>query len=183
MRTPVPASALTVDGKPGIKVSYSKLDMTQHQQPEAMKPAGHAHRADARCRGSSIAPGSRQRAARWLFAMRATLTAPETGDYNLGLKASGFFRMQLDGKSVTSAYRAAIPTMPSWARVHLEAGKPAALRGGVHARRKRKARRAGWSGRRSISGRSRRPSKRPRTPTSSSPFSASPASSKAKRCR
>ena len=33
-----------------------------------------------------------------------SLTAPETGDYNLGLKASGFFRMQLDGKNVTSSY-------------------------------------------------------------------------------
>ena len=35
---PVPASALTVDGKPGIKVSYSKLDMTNVNNPEATKP-------------------------------------------------------------------------------------------------------------------------------------------------
>ena len=33
-----------------------------------------------------------------------SITAPETGDYNLGMKASGFFRVQLDGKSVTSSY-------------------------------------------------------------------------------
>ena len=35
---PVPASALTVDGKPGIKVSFSKLDMSNINNPEAMKP-------------------------------------------------------------------------------------------------------------------------------------------------
>ena len=33
-----------------------------------------------------------------------SITAPETGDYNLGMKASGFFRVQVDGKSVTSSY-------------------------------------------------------------------------------
>ena len=32
------------------------------------------------------------------------LTASETGDYNLGLVANGFFRVRLDGKDVTSAY-------------------------------------------------------------------------------
>ena len=35
---PVPASALTVDGKPGIRVSYSKLDITDINHPEVMKP-------------------------------------------------------------------------------------------------------------------------------------------------
>jgi beta-glucosidase len=54
------------------------------------------------------------------------LTAPETGDYNLGLKASGFFRIQLDGKSVTSSY-GGDPNEAKLGRVLLEAGKPAAL--------------------------------------------------------
>ena len=40
---PVPASALTVDGKPGIKVSFSKLDMSNMNNPEAMKPVADAH--------------------------------------------------------------------------------------------------------------------------------------------
>jgi beta-glucosidase len=34
----------------------------------------------------------------------ASLTPPATGDYNLGLKADGFFRIRLDGKDVTSAW-------------------------------------------------------------------------------
>jgi len=55
----------------------------------------------------------------------ATLTAPETGDYNLGMESSGFFRMQLDGKNVTNAFGAEKET--KLGRVHLEAGKPASL--------------------------------------------------------
>ena len=54
------------------------------------------------------------------------LTAPETGDYNLGLKANGFFRIRLDGKNVTSSY-GGDPNEAKLGRVHLEAGKPAGL--------------------------------------------------------
>jgi hypothetical protein len=39
---------------------------------------------------------------------------PETGDYNLGMKANGFFRMRLDGKNVTSSYTGD-GKKPSWA--------------------------------------------------------------------
>ena len=99
-----PPRLLTADGKPGIKVSYSKLDMSNINNPEAPKPVADAHRIYHRCWTLSH---SRPRLAsvqplviRW----EGTLTAPETGDYNLGLKASGFFRMQLDGKNVTSSY-------------------------------------------------------------------------------
>ena len=55
------------------------------------------------------------------------ITAPETGDYNLGLKASGFFRVQLNGKGVASAFDGN-PNEAKLGRVHLEAGKPADLR-------------------------------------------------------
>jgi beta-glucosidase len=55
------------------------------------------------------------------------LTAPETGDYNLGLKANGFFRVQLDGKNVTSSF-GGDPSQAKMGRVHLEAGKAAELR-------------------------------------------------------
>jgi len=54
-----------------------------------------------------------------------SLTAPETGDYNLGMQASGFFRLTLDGKDITSAFDADNDT--KLGRVHLEAGKPAEL--------------------------------------------------------
>ena len=122
---PVPASALTVDGKPGIKVSYSKLDMTNINNPEAMKPLAQRTEptldASAQPLPTEVA-NVRPLAIRW----EGELTAPETGDYNLGLKASGFFRIQLDGKSVTSSY-GGDPNEAKLGRVHLEAGKPAAL--------------------------------------------------------
>jgi beta-glucosidase len=56
----------------------------------------------------------------------ATLTAPEAGDYNLGMEAAGFFSLSLDGKSVASGFEpggAAVKT----GRVHLEKGKTYAL--------------------------------------------------------
>ena len=61
-----------------------------------------------------------------LIRWEGTLTAPETGDYNLGLVSNGFFRMTLDGKEVTMNY------LPGGAeaklgRVHLEQGKGYAL--------------------------------------------------------
>ena len=123
---PVPAAALTFDGKPGLKASYSKLDTSDINHPEAMKPlvertestlsvAAHPLPAEV----SDIRPLS----VRW----EGEITAPETGDYNLGLKANGFFRIQLNGKGVASAF-SSNSSEAELGRVHLEAGKPAELR-------------------------------------------------------
>ena len=92
---PVPASALTFDGKPGIKVSYSRLDMSDINHPEAMKPLAQRVEptvdASAQPLPAEVA-NVRPLVIRW----EGEITAPETGDYNLGLKANGFFRMQLE---------------------------------------------------------------------------------------
>jgi beta-glucosidase len=122
---PVPASALTVGGKPGINVSYSRLDMTDINNPEAMKPLAQRMEPTLDASAQPLPPevaNVRPLAIRW----EGELTAPETGDYNLGLKANGFFRVQLDGKSVTSSY-GGDPNEAKLGRVLLEAGKPAAL--------------------------------------------------------
>jgi beta-glucosidase len=122
---PVPASALSVDGKPGIKVSFSKLDMSNINTPEAMKPV--ASRIDPTLdAGAKPLPPETAKIQPLVMRYEGTLTAQETGDYALGLKASGFFRMQVDGKNVTSAYDAD-PSEPKLGQVHLEAGKPAKL--------------------------------------------------------
>jgi len=123
--TPVPASALSVDGKPGIKVSFSKLDMSNINNPEAMKPV--ATRVDPTLdAGAKPLPPEAANLKPLVMRYEGTLTALETGDYALGLKASGFFRMQVEGKNVTSAYDAD-PSAPKLGQVHLEAGKPAKL--------------------------------------------------------
>ena len=123
---PVPASAFSTDGKPGVKTSYAKFDMAQ-MNPSATPPTPLATRVEPTL-DISAAPlplevaGVRPLAVRW----EAMLTAPETADYNLGLLANGFFRIQLDGKDVTSAWDAD-GQEAKLGRVHLEAGKPAKL--------------------------------------------------------
>ena len=122
---PVPNTALTTDGKPGVKATYTKLDMTNINHPEQMKVL--AKRVEA-----TINPGAQplpsETAGIQPLAIRWTgmLTTKEAGDYNLGLKSNGYFRMQLDGKNVTSSY-GGDPNEAKLGRVHLEAGKPAAL--------------------------------------------------------
>jgi len=121
----VPSSALTTDGQPGIKASYSKPDMSNLNNPSASKPV--AERVEANIDASSSrlpaeAATLKPLAIRW----DGMLTAPETGDYNLGLMASGFFRMQLDGNNVTSSY-GGTGKEAKLGRVHLEGGKPAKL--------------------------------------------------------
>jgi len=123
---PVPASALTTDGKPGVKASYAKFDMAQ-TNPSAAPPTPLFTRVEPTA-DINAAPlplevaGVRPLAVRW----EAMLTAPETGNYNLGLLANGFFRVQLDGKDVTSAWDAS-GTEAKLGRVHLDAAKPGKL--------------------------------------------------------
>jgi beta-glucosidase len=122
--SPVPAALLTTDGKPGVKASYSKLDISAMQTPGGgpnvvatrVEPTIDAAAAQLPTEAASVKP----LAIRW----ETTLTAKETGDYNLGLRANGFFRVQIDGKDVTSAWNADAAD-PKLGRVHLDAGKPA----------------------------------------------------------
>jgi beta-glucosidase len=122
---PVPASALTVGGKPGIKASYSKLDMSDLNTPGATKSVAERVEPTLDAAANSIpseAASTKPLALRW----EGSLTAPQSGDYNLGLIANGFFRMQLDGKNVTSSYNGDGKDA-KLGRVHLDAGKPVTL--------------------------------------------------------
>ena len=120
-----PASALSVDGKPGVKVSFSQLDMSNINNPEAMKPV--ATRIEPTIdAGAEPLPPETASVHPLVIRYDAMFTAPETGDYDLGLKGSGFFRVTLEGKDVTSAFDNN-PDQARTGQVHLEAGKPAAL--------------------------------------------------------
>ena len=122
---PVPASALTVDGKPGIKVSYSQLDVSDVNHLKFMKavalrvyPTVDAAAEPLPREAADLRPLS--------MSWDGSLAAPETGEYNLGLMANGIFRVRLEGVDVTSSY-GGDPNEAKLGRVHLEAGKPAAL--------------------------------------------------------
>jgi beta-glucosidase len=122
----VPASALSVDGKPGVKATYAGLDMTDINAIRSAKSVAGRVEPSIDPAANGIPPEA-QALKMMRVTWEATLTAPESGEYNLGLMANGFFRVQLDGKNVTSAY-AANPNEAKLGHVHLEAGKPAALR-------------------------------------------------------
>ncbi|MGB8260725.1 MAG: glycoside hydrolase family 3 C-terminal domain-containing protein [Terracidiphilus sp.] len=122
---PVPATALSFEGKPGVKVEFAKLDLSDMNHPSSSAPV--ATRVDPTL-DISLAPVPAEAAkleglvVRW----NADLTAKETGDYNLGLQTLGFFRMRLNGKDVTAAWGGDDVTTKV-GRVHLEADKPAKL--------------------------------------------------------
>jgi beta-glucosidase len=123
---PVPASALTFDGKPGVKASYSKLDLSDINHPEAMKVL--AVRTESAIDASAEPlPAEVADVHPLSIHWEGEITAPETGDYSLGMKVRGFFRVQLNGKGVASAWDGN-PNEAELGRVHLEAGKPAELR-------------------------------------------------------
>ncbi len=123
---PIPTSVLSVDGKPGIKASFAKLDMSNINNPEAMKPV--ATRIEpALNAGAQPIPPEAEAVHPLVIHYEGSINAPETGDYNIGLRASGFFRVDLDGKNIISSY-GGNPFEARLGSVHLEAGKPAALR-------------------------------------------------------
>ncbi len=123
--SPVPSSALSVDGQPGLRASYSRFDISNINSPCTTKPLAQRIEPMIDAGADSIPPevaSVHPLAIRW----EGSLTAQDTGDYNLGMMTGGYFRIQLDGKSVSSGY-AGDPREAKMGRVHLEAGKPAAL--------------------------------------------------------
>ena len=123
--TPVPSAALTVDGKPGIKVSYSKLDMSNINKLEATKALAESIVPTADLSVQPI-PAAVADVHPLAIHWDGDLTATETGDYNLGIVANGFFRITLNGQAVTSSY-GSDGKEAKLGRVHLEAGHPALL--------------------------------------------------------
>jgi beta-glucosidase len=121
---PLPASALTVDGKPGVRASYAQFDMSNINNPTIMKPVATRIEPNVDAAAMQL-PAEAANIHPLVIQYQASLTAPVTGDYDLGMRAAGFFRMRLDGKSVTNAFDAS--GAPRVGRVHLEAGKPASL--------------------------------------------------------
>ncbi len=122
---PVPASALSVNGAPGIKLSYSKLDMS-----DINKQVGTTSLAESTVLTVDAAGQPVPAAARGVHPLSmqwdGDLTAQDSGDYNLGLRGNGAFSIKLDGKPVTSAY-GGDPKEAKVGRVHLVSGKAAHL--------------------------------------------------------
>jgi beta-glucosidase len=124
--SPVPDNALTTpDGKPGLKAEYR----TWQGRPvaSAAPPAVLTSRTERNVEiGENNLPsevmGKKSFGVQW----SGFLTAPDTGDYLVGIKAYGFARVTVDGKPVAMLGRTQ-GVEAKVGRVHLEKGEKVAL--------------------------------------------------------
>ena len=124
--SPVPASLLSTDGKPGVRTSYLLLNEAM-MMGSAPPPAPLATRIEPAIgnHGGTL-PTEIAGKPGIIVNSDATLTPDETGDYNLGIRSDGFSRITLDGKVVNMAYMTnGVET--KLGRAHLEKGKTYAL--------------------------------------------------------
>ena len=123
---PVPFELLSTGGKPGVRAAYYATDMMALAGAPAPTPLASRIEPGIDLSGSRLpseVAGKKPLVVRW----EATLTPPETGDYNLGIEGNSFFRVSLDGKDVTMAWQTnGVET--KLGRVHLVKGTPCALK-------------------------------------------------------
>ncbi|MGB8494586.1 MAG: glycoside hydrolase family 3 C-terminal domain-containing protein [Candidatus Acidiferrum sp.] len=126
--SPVPAELLSTDGKPGVHANYYSVNNVFDLLGTAAPPSPLATRVEP---GIGLATGSLPPDVAGknvpIVIWEAALTPQSTGDYNFGLQGDGFFRVSLEGKVVTMAFHSnGVET--KLGRVHLEQGKPYALK-------------------------------------------------------
>ena len=121
--TEVPSALLTVDGKPGVRTTYSTGSAFSFGS-DAPPPTVLATRIDPAFGTPSTSPPSEIEGKKSvLISSEATLTPTETADYYLGSRCNGFNVVTLDNKVIVLSFSdAAVET--KLARVHLDAGKP-----------------------------------------------------------
>ncbi|HEV2136430.1 MAG TPA: glycoside hydrolase family 3 C-terminal domain-containing protein [Terracidiphilus sp.] len=126
---PVPDSALTTpDGKPGLDAAYFPWQGVDLSLAGGAPPKPFATRTDPNINLSagslpSEAAGNRQIGVRWT----GFLTAPDSADYLIGIRANGIGQVSVNGKQVTRVFEFGQGTQVGLGRVHLEKGQKAAL--------------------------------------------------------
>ena len=116
---PVPMAVLTTpDGKPGLNAEYSSglsIDAKPTPLTSRVDRSVDLHETNL----PQEAKGTRSLSVQWT----GLLTASETGDYLVGMKADGFSRVTIGDKTVMQMYSAGSGV----GRVHLEKGHPVKL--------------------------------------------------------
>ena len=125
---PVPNALLTTDGRPGAMATYSQENIVNFSAEQSHGAPPLATRIEP---GIDIAaqplPDAAVNVHPLAVTWETTLTPKDSGDYNLGVKTDGFFRVFLDGRPVAMAnYPHGVETITG--KVHLEAGKPYQIR-------------------------------------------------------
>jgi beta-glucosidase len=123
---PVPDSALTTaDGKPGLSADYFIWQGMELATGAPPKPVATRTEPNINLTENNLpseAAGKTQLGARWT----GFLTAPDSGDYLIGIRADGFSQVSVDGKQVARTFNTH-GTQANLGRVHLEKGQKAAL--------------------------------------------------------
>ena len=121
----IPASALrTPQGEPGLQLEY--FQGMKLETPASRTVDGPVDHDWPPAPLGSVPPGLQglnQFSARW----QGSLTAPETGEYEIGLEGDDGFRLWLDDKLVVEDWKNGPPRFQS-ARVKLKAGQSVRLR-------------------------------------------------------
>jgi beta-glucosidase len=123
---PVPDNLLTTaDDKPGLKAEYSSFQGITLEPGARPKPLVSRIEANVNLSESNLpaeAAGMKAMAVEWTGA----LTPPDSADYLLGIRAEGFARVALDGKTVAEVFNSR-GVGARIGRVHLQKGEKVAL--------------------------------------------------------
>jgi beta-glucosidase len=125
---PVPDKLLNTDGKPGSRASYYPMTDVPAFMNSGTVQTPIASRIESGIGVSKTSlPAKVAKSKAVVVSWTAMLTTEASDEYNLGFRGDGFFRVLLDGKVVTMAYHTnGVET--KLGRVHLEKGKPYALK-------------------------------------------------------
>ncbi len=121
--SPVPDAALTTpDGKPGLKAEYSeatfRMGSAANAPVLATRTETNINLADTNL--PSEVAGKKTLGVHWT----GFLTAPDTGDYLVGVRGVGFGRLSIEGKQAAMLF-ARDQADAATGRVHLEKGQKA----------------------------------------------------------
>jgi beta-glucosidase len=123
---PVPDSVLTTDdGKPGLKAEYSSFEGVTLERDARPKPIMSRVEANVNLTESNLpaeVAGKKAIGVEWT----GFLTPPDTGDYYLGVSASGYATVEVEGKNIAREFRTH-GVESKVGRVHFEKGEKVAL--------------------------------------------------------
>ena len=118
----VPAALLTTDGKPGVKTTYLKENISTLEGVEGTAPVIAARVEPGIHTLAQAQPAEAAATEPVTIRWETTLTPTETADYDLGVETDSYFRLSIDGKKLTNSDNPnGVETKTG--RVHLEAGK------------------------------------------------------------
>ena len=123
---PIPNSLLTTpDGKPGLKAEYSEwhgLDLGPGAEPSVLTSRVESNVDLSKSSLPSEAASKKSVGVQWT----GFLTPADSGDYLIGIRASGFAKLAIDGKPVAQEFRTH-GAEAKLGRVHLQKGQKVAL--------------------------------------------------------